>query len=245
MECWKCGIRFGTEAGQFPTVKPLGSAKNPSSSAPAPATRKATGQEPGQSIQSPVDQKWETEAVFPRRPARRFYGAVIILMLAALISNYLYLPALLAFPPARGAMFAQTLQVLLEIRVLKQPVPAMLSQLVPAIILRVLFWVQVALLARRLVISVRAGTVVVPASLTAGWIVLFSIGFLSWLIGTMVFLSPVVLHALAQNQLAWAVQVANTLMTSVLYIPAANIFGVSFFFVEILALKIAAARGAP
>jgi len=169
-----------------------------------------------------------------RQPGKKLYVLVLAMMLLGVIATLLAGPLTAAFPPVRGARFGQVLLVLLVIREVTNPIPATLAAHLPSLFVAAFFWFQVAIVARRVLLCVRNRGLVVPVALTGGWKVLLLIGVLSWILGTAVFLSPLLLHVLSANEAVWAMQIANTFFTGLLFIPAANVFGISFFVVEIL-----------
>jgi len=158
-------------------------------------------------------------------------------MVIAFLAQHLAVALATSFPPGRGATSAQALQVLLSISMVFHPVPAMIRGSLPHLLLAALSWLQIALLIRRFALCVRGRGLVVPSTFLGGWMVLLVIGLISWIVGTAAFLSPILFHALKQSGMVWAMQIANTLLTGVLFIPAANLFGVTFFVVEILSIK--------
>jgi hypothetical protein len=169
-----------------------------------------------------------------QRPGKRLYTLALAAMLFGVIATFVAIPLAVAFPPGRGATLAQALQVVLTISVVVNPIPALLRGYLPNLLVTAFFWVQIALIARRLVLCARNRELVVPDALTGGWKVLFVIAMLSWILGTAVFLSPILLHLVGASGAVWAMQVANTFFTGLLFIPAANLFGISFFAVEVL-----------
>jgi hypothetical protein len=192
----------------------------------------------------------ESEA---RRPGQKLYTLALAAMLLGVIATFVAIPLAVAFPPGRGATFAQALQVLLTIGVLVNPIPAIVRPYLPSLLVIAFFWVQIALIARRVLLCMRNRGLVVPVALSGGWKVLLVIALLSWVLGTAVFLSPIVLHAMGARGAVWAMQIANTFFTGLLLLPAANLFGVTFFVVEVLSAaregwlprKLSIASGAP
>lgn len=223
-ECWNCGAIFGAEGAWTPTERPAGKfekREKPQSRGAAP-------------------QKAEDLAVRLRRTAsfrRRTYAVVLLVMLLALLARFLSFPLAQAYPPARGATFAQALQVLLSVSMVFHPIPGIALRAVPYLLVTALFWVQVALLVRRFGICLRDKKIIPPSALSGWSIALLLVGLLSWFIGTIVFLSPIFFHALNQKDLVWAMQIANSLLTGFLYIPAANLVGITFFVLEMVSLK--------
>jgi len=174
----------------------------------------------------------------PERPAgKRFYGFVLGVMLFGVAATFLAIPLAMIFPPGRGATAAQALQVVLTISVVVNPVPAIFQAYLPYLLTIAFLWLQIALIVRRVLLCIRSRELIVPAALTGGWKVLLVIGMLSWLLGMAVFLSPIVLHSFGQSGLVWAMQIANTFFTGLLFIPAANVIGISFFVVEVLSAR--------
>lgn len=165
---------------------------------------------------------------------KKLYMLALVAMLLGVTAIFLAAPLAALFPPGRGATFAQALQVMLSIKIVVNPVPLLLRAHVPQLLVTVLFWVQLALIARRVVLCTRNRELVVPVALVGGWKVLLAIALISWVLGTLVTLSPIFLHALGASGAVWAMQIANTFFTAYIFIPAANLFGVTFFLVEIL-----------
>lgn len=162
------------------------------------------------------------------------YMLALVAMLLGVTATFLAAPLAAIFPLERGATFAQALQVMLSIKIVVNPVPLLLRAHVPQLLVTVLFLVQLALIARRVVLCTRNRELVVPVALAGGWKVLLAIALMSWVLGTLVTLSPIFLHALGASGAVWAMQIANTFFTAYIFVPAANLFGVTFFLVEIL-----------
>jgi hypothetical protein len=171
------------------------------------------------------------------RTRRAFYLVVMIVMVVAFVAGYLSRPLAQALPPGRGATGAQVLQVLLGIRMLFHPVPDLVRSHLPSLLLIALFWLQAALVVRRLAIWVRRREIAAAPTMTRTWAILLAIGAGFWLLGTLIFLSPILFWLLGSNSLVQAMQIGNALFTGLVFIPAANVFGASFFAVEMLSLR--------
>jgi hypothetical protein len=188
-----------------------------------------------------------------QHPGRKVYAVALTAMVLGVVATFLTVPLAMAFPPGRGATYAQALQVLLTINVIVNPIPAIVRAYLPHLLVTALFWVQIALIARRIVLCIRNRELVVPVALAGGWKVLLVIALLSWILGTAIFLSPIVLQTMGASGAVWAMQIANTFFTGLLFLPAANLFGVTFFMVEVLSgsregwltRKISVESGAP
>src|SRR5438552_15446532 len=122
--CRNCGAMFGTGSAWRPTERPIETEDPLTDARPAGLSGKV------------------------------FYGFVVVVMLLALVAQFLAAPLEQVFPPTRGATFSQALQVFLSISMILHPVPAMFRGALPYLVAATLFWFQVVLLIRRTVICV-------------------------------------------------------------------------------------------
>jgi len=172
----------------------------------------------------------------------RAYAVILIAMVVALVSRYSVSYIATLYPPIRGDTFAQALQILLSVEMLFGPVPDIVrAQLIKVqaalFIFPLLHWLQMALLIRRVAICIGNRKITPPSMLNAWWLALFLVGLISWILGTLVYLSPILFHVLGQKNAVFAMQIGNALLTPFLYIPAANLFGIAFLVLELLSIK--------
>src|SRR5690348_4102148 len=99
----------------------------------------------GRRLNANVRAQMESEA---QRPGKKLYGLTLAAMLFGVIATFVAIPLAIAFPSARGASFAQALQVLLTIGVVVNPIPGIVRPYVPNLLVTAFFWLQIALVAR-------------------------------------------------------------------------------------------------
>lgn len=181
-----------------------------------------------------------------QRSRRRWYAIVLIALGAALAARYLGPYWLSVYRPGRGATFAQALQVVASVSMLADAMPRMVSlqifQKFPdarGILNAVLvgfFWLQIGVLSRRALILAANRAITPPAFFNGWWFTAFMVALFSWLIGALLFLSPIYLRAFGlPANLIFAAQVANTYFTGMLLVPA-NLFGICFLLLELISL---------
>jgi hypothetical protein len=173
-----------------------------------------------------------------------FYLTVVIAMSVAVAVALLSEPIAEWMVPS-GASSSQKERLVAFYRVgvlgpissVAQPIPAALRSYSPSLLFPILFWIQVALLARRGFAVMAARRVVAPAGLNDWWIACLAIGLLPWLVGTIAIVVPRVMATILSKELAFASAIANAFFIPYLWIVASNVLGAAFFLVEALSLR--------
>jgi hypothetical protein len=187
----------------------------------------------------------DSNATVEMRPNKtkggRAYAIILMAMAIALVASLASYIVIL-YPPTRGTTFSKALPVLLSIEMLFQPVPHVIwAQLIKvhftAFIFPLLYWLQIALLIRRVAVCIGNRKITPPSMLNGWWLAPMFIGLFSWILGALIYLSPILFLALGQKNAALAIQMGNVLLTGFVHIPAANLFGITFFVLELLSIK--------
>lgn len=129
-----------------------------------------------------------------------------------------------------------------------QPIPFSAVRLVPFkyyklydTVAIILLFAQVALLVRRIAISVRSRSVQPPPSLTTPWKIILGVALVAWLIATLTMVLPrLVLPLLSgemANSLSVGAAVAGAFIAPYFWLLSNNILGPSFFILELLSIK--------
>lgn len=124
------------------------------------------------------------------------------------------------------------------------PVPQIVSRFMPIslhILLKVLFFAQITLLVRRIIIWLRVRSIQPPSSFNLGWKVVLGTSFALWLIGILATLLPRLIFPLLGSEFAGDLNFAYSLgiafILPYLWIISGNLFGPSFFVLEFLSLR--------
>ena len=130
-----------------------------------------------------------------------------------------------------------------------QPLPLIAFRLVPAkhynlygTVAIVLAFAQVALLVRRIAISVRGRSVQPPPGLTKPWKIVLWITLVSWLLATLAVLLPRLAFPLLGGEMAKSVGFGSAIVGAFIvpyfWLLPNNILGPSFFILELLSIRV-------
>jgi len=140
------------------------------------------------------------------------------------------------------------LSIFFPLSIPSHPVPAFVFRFVPPnsdfpfnAFFGALFYFDIALLLRRIAICVRTGSVQPPSSLNRGWKVVLWACLILWLVGMLTILLPrfvqPFLGAEFASALGFGAGVVGAFIVPFFWVVPSNLFGSSFFVVELLSLR--------